>query len=196
MNHKLDLQTEISLLNQAQAGDAQAFGVLYDAYIKKIYDFIYYKTFHRDTAEDITSQTFLKAWKNIRQFKEGSFSAWLYSIARNSVTDHYRSFRETSNIEDCWDLSDREDWESLLDNDLKLESIKQAMAGLKSADRELIVMRLWLDLSFKEISEQLGKSEGAVKMSFGRAITRLKTQVPLALIILFPAFLNIWKKTN
>lgn len=196
MDHKLDPQNEIRLIRQAQAGDAPAFGILYDSYIKKIYNFIYYKTFNKELAEDITSQAFLKAWKNIRQFKEGSFQAWLYSIARNAVTDHYRSCHETLNIDDCWDLSERPDWESLLDNNLKLESIKKAMSELKPAERELIMMRLWLDLSFKEIAEQLGKSEGAVKMSFGRTIVRLKSQVPLALIILFPALINIWKKTN
>jgi DNA-directed RNA polymerase specialized sigma24 family protein len=67
------------------------------------------------------------------------------------------------------------------------------MSSLKASDRELIIMRLWLDMSFKDIAEQMGKTEGAVKMSFGRALISLKNKIPLALIILWPELIKIWK---
>ena len=181
------------LIEQAQAGKSEAFGELYDFYIKKIYDFVYYKTLHKNTAEDIVSEVFLRAWKNINQFKDGSFSAWLYAIARNAVIDNYRKQQDLIDIDDCWDLSDGQDFLAKIDGGLKIEKIKQAMSELKSSDRELVIMRLWLDMSFKDIAEQLGKTEGAVKMSFGRALVSLKNKIPLALIILWPELIKIWK---
>jgi RNA polymerase sigma-70 factor (ECF subfamily) len=193
MTKELNKTNNLVLIEQAQAGQAEAFGKLYDFYIKKIYDFVYYKTLHKNTAEDIVSEVFLKAWKNINQFKDGSFSAWLYAIARNAVIDNYRKQQDLIDIDDCWDLSDGQDFLTKIDSGLKIEKIKQAMSELKSSDRELVIMRLWLDMSFKDIAEQLGKTEGAVKMSFGRALVSLKNKIPLALIILWPELIKIWK---
>ena len=189
-------QEEPRIIKRAQAGNSDAFGELYDFYIKKIYDFIYYKTLNKDNAEDLTSITFTKAWKNIFQFSNGSFSAWLYMIARNTVTDYYRGQKETTNIEDCWDLNDGEDFLSRIDNNLKIESIKKALSELKSDERELVIMRLWLDLTFKEIAERCAKNEGAVKMSYSRVILKLRDKIPLAILILWPEIINICKKIS
>lgn len=194
MAKTLESSLEIDLVHEAQNGNSSAFGQLYDGHIKKIYDFIYYKTMHKDTAEDITSEVFMKAWRNISQFKGDCFSAWLYKIARNTIIDYYRSRKSTLDIEDCWDLSDNSDLLTDLDNRLKTTEIKQAMKNLSSRDRELIIMRIWQDLSFREIAEHLGQNEGAVKVAFGRAITRLKTKVPLSLFILWANLLSLSNK--
>ncbi len=193
MSQYLQQQNDFILVQKAQSGDATAFGILYDSYIKKIYNFIYYKTLNKEVAEDVCSETFIKAWKNIGQLHDGSFSAWLYTIARNSVIDYYRQAKDHSNIEDCWDLSDGKDFLEKIDCDLKIEIIKQALSSLKIEERDLLIMRLWLDLPFKEIAEQLNKTEGAAKMSFSRALTSLKNKIPLAIFILGPELLNIWK---
>ncbi|MFZ2310227.1 MAG: sigma-70 family RNA polymerase sigma factor [Patescibacteria group bacterium] len=193
MTQEKNQTSDLILIREAQAGQSEAFGKIYDLYIKKIYDFIYYKTLHKNTAEDIVSEVFLKAWKNINQFKDGSFSAWLYAIARNAIIDNYRKQQDLIDIDDCWDLADGQDFLNKIDENLKIEKIKQAMSSLKASDRELIIMRLWLDMSFKDIAEQTGKTEGAVKMSFGRALVSLKNKIPLALIILWPELIKIWK---
>jgi RNA polymerase sigma-70 factor (ECF subfamily) len=193
MTQEKNQTSDLILIRQAQAGQSEAFGKIYDLYIKKIYDFIYYKTLHKSTAEDIVSEVFLKAWKNINQFKDGSFSAWLYTIARNAIIDNYRKQQDLIDIDDCWDLADGQDFLTKIDGNLKIEKIKQAMSSLKASDRELVIMRLWLDMSFKDIAEQTGKTEGAVKMSFSRALISLKNKIPLALIILWPELIKIWK---
>jgi len=174
-------------LNQAflaRSGDQEAFANLYNIYIKKIYDFIYYKTLHQDVAEDLTSQVFLKALKNISKFKSNNFSAWIYTIARNTVIDYYRSSKNVKNIDDCWDLASSDDLTDELDNNLKIAQVREALAELPVADRELLIMRLWLDLPFKEIALILGKSDSAVKMSFKRVLGRLKKKLPVALFLL------------
>lgn len=189
-------QTSTLLMRTAQAGDADAFGRLYDLYVHKIYDFIYYKTLNKEVAEDITSTVFMKAWKNIAQFKSDSAAAWLYSIARHAVIDYYRQDRQLIDIEDCWDLASETDFLSQIDSGLKIESIKIAMKSLKSQDREIIIMRFWLGLSFKEIAERLDKKEGAIKMALSRSLRDIRLKVPLALLILGPVIINIWKKIN
>ena len=88
------LEREGEILREYQAGNLEHFGEIYDVYIKKIYNFIYYKTHHKETAEDLTSETFRKALSNIKSFDtHRAFSSWLYRIAQNTVIDHYRTYR-------------------------------------------------------------------------------------------------------
>jgi len=185
MANILESNIDTNLVQAAKSGSQSAFAELYDAYIKKIYNFIYYKTLHKDVAEDITSDVFLKAWKNISQLQGDNFSAWLYSVARHAVIDYYRACKNIIDIEDCWDLPANDDLLTNTDNALKVGLIKEAMQGLTPQDREIIMMRLWLDLSFKEIAEQLDKQEGAVKVAFSRALSRLKDKAPLPLFIVW-----------
>lgn len=184
------------LASRAQTGDSQAFALIYDTFIKKIYDFVFYKTMHQQLAEDLTSQTFLKAWKNISQFKDGNFSAWLYTIARNVVVDYYRSQKEVLAVEDFWDLKADDNVFEEVENRLKIEKLQQGLSRLKVSEREILMLRLWQDLPFKEISLILDKNEGAVKMSFARAMESLKKEMPVELFVLLPFVLNLWKKFN
>jgi len=192
----LDDQLEAEMIIAAKDRNAEAFGSLYDAYIKKIYNFVYYKTLNRENAEDITSAVFIKAWEKLPQFKEGSFAAWLYTIARNAVIDHYRREKPTVDIEDCWDLTDGADFLANIDRGLNIEKIREAMSELKAQDREILIMRFWQELSFQEIAEQLGKKEGAIKMACGRALKTLKTKIPFALFLLLPGIIQLCKKMN
>lgn len=192
----LNKTQEADYLMAAKLGDAQSFGRLYDIYIKQIYNFIFYKTMHQQIAEDICANVFLKAWQKLDQFKSGSFQAWLYSIARNSVIDHYRSAKETKNIEDCWELKSDQDLLAETDRSMQIERLKEALSLLKSADRELLIMRFWQELSFAEIAECLAKEEGAVKMACARAIKKLETKMPLKSLLLLWGLINIWTEIN
>ena len=139
---------------------------------------------------------FIKAWEKLPQFKEGSFAAWLYTIARNTVIDHYRREKSTVDIEDCWDLTDGSDFLANVDRGLNLEKVKAAMSELSSQEREILIMRFWQELSFQEIADQLGKKEGAIKMACGRALKSLKTKIPLTLFLLLPGIIQLCKKMN
>jgi RNA polymerase sigma-70 factor (ECF subfamily) len=189
----LDTTQELDFVRFAQNGDAEAFAALYDAYISQIYKFVYYKTLHQETAEDISAEVFIKAWRKLSQFKDGSFVAWLYTIARHAVIDYYRRHHEHQDIDDCWDLKDGTDFLGMIDQGLNLEKMKVALQSLRSEDREILIMRFWQELSFAEISQLLNKREGAVKMSCARALERLRAKMPLALFILLPKLINLWK---
>ncbi len=176
----------ISIIENCQKGRAEKFAYIYDAFIEKIYKFIYYKTGHRETAEDLTSQTFFKALEKIDTFKiHDNFSAWLYRIARNLVIDYYRTKKNNNDIDDVWDLSSKEDLELDIDNKNKILEIKKYLQNLKVEQREIVIMRVWEGLTYKEIADILGKNVGGVKMIFSRTISKLRKEMPLALFIAF-----------
>lgn len=181
----MDNEQDIIIL--CQQGNLENFVQLYDKYIKRIYDFIYFKTTHKETAEDLTSLTFIKALEKIKTFNadKGTFSAWLYQIARNTVIDFYRTKKEAIDIDDVWDLAGNENIERDIDAKAKLQAIEKYLAKLKSEQREIIIMRIWSELTYAEIAEVLGKSEASCKMSFSRAIAVLRKEMPLELLISF-----------
>ncbi|MDD2681189.1 MAG: RNA polymerase sigma factor [Patescibacteria group bacterium] len=189
-------QIETELVEASRAGNQEAFSGLYDLYIKKIYNFIYYKTLNRVVAEDICSEVFIKVWQKLWQFKSGNFSAWLYTIARHKIADHYRREQQYFNIDDCWDLADKHDFLEQIDNGLNFDKVRVALSALKKEEREILIMRFWMDLSFKEIAKQLDKNEGSIKMSCGRALKKIKNNMPLAIFMIVPGLINIWKSVN
>jgi RNA polymerase sigma-70 factor (ECF subfamily) len=183
----MDKADEENLVIACQNGDPEKFGELYDAYIRKIYDFIYYKTHHKETAEDIASVVFLKAFEKIKSFDcaKGSFSSWIYRIARNSVIDHYRTKKTVLSIDDVWDLAGREDILRDLDTAQKIEKIEKYIHALSGDQRDIVMLRVWQEMPYKEISEIMGKSEASCKMTFSRAMGELRSKMPLGLLIYF-----------
>jgi len=175
------------LIERCQAGDTEAFGLLYDANVRRVYDFIYYRTHHRETAEDLTSDVFLKVFAKLADFdaRKGTFTAWIYRIARNRVIDHYRASKGTEDIEDVWDLlASGDDPARDADAAERLREVERLMADLPAAQREVVIMRVWDGLSYAEIAEAIGKSEAACKMSFSRGVAALRKNAPLAAMML------------
>ena len=182
----MDSSQTNALVKEFQSGNKEAFGELYELYIRPIYNFVYYKTHHKETAEDLTSQVFMKAYRAAVGFEseKGTFQAWLYQIARNAVIDHYRSVRPTRDIEDVWDLSGNENIERDTDNLLLLGKVKEQLRGFSVEQRDIVIMRVWQELSYTEIAEILGKSEASCKMSFSRSIKKLREAIPDAMLVL------------
>lgn len=178
---------EKSVISSCQSGKLEDFGLLYEGYVKKIYNFIYYKTYNREVAEDITSQVFFKALSKINKFdNSGSFSAWLYTIARNTIIDYYRAYHPQSDIDDFWDLEDNTKIEKDLDVKADLDKVKLYMNKLDSGQREIIMLRIWEEMSYKEISQITGKSEENCRMIFSRTIAKIRKEAIIALFtILF-----------
>lgn len=179
-------QDDHEIIERIQAGETDSFTQLYERYARAIYAFIFYKTHHRETAEDLTSQTFMKALNKIQTFvaEKGTFQAWLYQIARNGVYDHYRSFKKTSDIEDAWDISTGEDVAHDAAVRDQLSEVREAIQKLKPAQRDIVILRVWQGLSYEEIAEIVGKSAGACKMDFCRATRTLKKEILIVLLIL------------
>lgn len=185
---------ESELIAKSKSGRGEFFGQLYDLYIKKIYDFLYYRTHHKQTAEDLASAVFTKAWEKIRQYdaSKAKFSTWLYRIAKNTLTDHFRAFKSAQAIEDIWDLPSAVNIERDVGEVLTLEKVKAQIQQLPALQRDIMIMRLWDGLSHREIAEILDISEGNSKVAFSRAVEKLKISMGtaglLSLIILSSTF--------
>ncbi|MCF7917873.1 sigma-70 family RNA polymerase sigma factor [Candidatus Gracilibacteria bacterium] len=182
---------ESKIIIACKEGDHEQFALLYDAYVQKIYGFIFHKTFHRETAEDLTSETFLKALEKISTYnpKKASFSTWIFAIARNTVIDHYRTFKSESDIEDVWDIASSDDVEMQADARLAYERLQKHLQSFTTEQREILTLRFWQDMSYVEISEVLGKSEASVKMAASRGIAKLKKE--FFLFLFFSTFFSL-----
>ncbi len=179
--------SEPKIIADCQAGQMETFVYLYDKYVEKIYKFLYFRTFDQELAEDITSQTFLKAMDKIGSFngEKGTFQAWLYQIARNLLIDEYRKQKPTDNIDAHFDLASDINLESETAGSITNEKLRELLLSLPAEAQELVSMRLWDEMSYAEIAIITGKSEGALKMQFSRIVDQLKKHSHL--LVLFVA---------
>lgn len=172
------LGDEQKLVKKAKDGEVEAFGLLYDYYLPKIYRFVLLKVSYREEAEDLTHQTFLKAWENISHydFRGYSFGSWLYQIARNTTVDYYRRSRPKVSIEEIAELPfEGDSLQASIDSKIEWKKLSEGIKKLKDIEQDVLIMRFVQDLPLKEVAEIIGKSEGAVKLIQHRAIKNLKT---------------------
>jgi RNA polymerase sigma-70 factor, ECF subfamily len=173
----------VALVELAKRGDAEAFGQLYDHYLSTVYRYIYYRVGTHVQAEDLTSETFLRALRALSTFRwQGrDFGAWLVTIARNLVTDHFKSGRfrlevATGEILDYDSAADgpEDDVLARLANEALIKAVKK----LGADQQECLVLRFLNGLSVAETAQVLSKSEGAVKQLQLRAVRNLAKLLP------------------
>jgi len=161
--------------------DSEAFGELYDMYMRRIYRFVYFKVPSAEVAEDLTSETFLKAWQYLKGKKSvPHLQALLYSIARSVVIDWYRSSAnergDVSLDEAITGEAPGTGSERLLqaiENDFDVTWILERLRGLKDEYREVIIMKYLDQMSNREIASALGKSASHVRVIAHRAMKAL-----------------------
>lgn len=166
----------INTLNKAKKGDSKAFAEIYNWYFKKIYRFVYFRVSHKETAEDLTEDVFIKAYGKINSLSEvNSFEGWLYKIARNLIIDYYRQKQSTVDLQE---IENTIVYEQNLINLLVLEehqkTLLRFLKKLPEEQQMVIRLRFFEDLEIAEISEILNKSQGAIRVMQHRAITKLK----------------------
>lgn len=171
--------SEDQAIVQCQTGDLKSFGLLYDMYVQKIYAYFFYRTVHKESAEDLTQQTFFKAMQSIKSFErnKGSFSGWLYKIAVNCLIDHFRSRVPTVPLEEPDNFIERKlnsEMKEAVEARWRLDKVLEYLKGLDEAQREIVIMRIWEQLSYQEIAQITGKSEASLKMLFSRTIVKLR----------------------
>ncbi|MGY1437280.1 ECF subfamily RNA polymerase sigma factor, BldN family [Streptomyces reniochalinae] len=178
-----DSRRMMDLVEQAQAGEAEAFGRLYDQYSDTVYRYIYYRVGGRATAEDLTSETFLRALRRIGTFtwQGRDFGAWLVTIARNLVADHFKSSRfrlevTTGEMLDANEV-ERSPEESVLES-LSNAALLEAVRKLNPQQQECVTLRFLQGLSVAETARVMGKNEGAIKTLQYRAVRTLARLLP------------------
>ena len=178
---RMPLPNERQLVLQAQDGNSEAFGELYDAYMERIYRFVYFRVEDQQTAEDITSQVFLKAWNNLDRFSfsRTPYLAWLYTIAHNAVIDHYRTRKVTTALDDV-QLSQQDHTEAVekeIDLSAEMKLVKEALGLLTDDQQKVLTLKFIEGLSNHEIARHLGKREGAIRALQMRGLQALAKQL-------------------
>lgn len=150
------------------AGDENALSVLINRHQSKIYGFIYSKLVDRDMADDVFQDTFIKVIKTLKSNsynEEGKFLPWVMRIAHNLIVDHYRKnkkmpmLRETEEFSIFNILTDSSPTiEGLIISDVIEKDLQKLILELPNDQKEVLMMRIYQDLSFKEISEITGVS--------------------------------------
>ncbi|HYC79735.1 MAG TPA: RNA polymerase sigma factor [Candidatus Binatia bacterium] len=161
---------------KAQKLDREAFGLIYDHFSEKLYKFIYFRVGHKELAEDLLSDTFVKAWTKIDSVSSTkAFTSWLYQIAKNNIIDYYRVKKVTVDLEEVVDVL--EDAASPIDDaNLMIEQqvVLELLEHLPEEQQQIIRYKFFEELENIEIAQIMGKSEGAVRVIQHRAIAKLK----------------------
>ena len=167
-----------SLVDRAKGGDADAFGLLYDRFQPEILRYLTHQLRHRETAEDLAQQVFLKAWQAIPRYEQrgAPFKAWLYRMAKNQVIDHHRRHRPTTDLEGI-DVSEPAEAEAhVLAAELRT-GLGQALDRLSPDHREVLVLRFLMEKSAAEIGQIMDRKEVTVRGLQMRALRSLRKAV-------------------
>ena len=172
-----------ALVELAQRGDAEAFGLLYERYVDTVYRYVYVRVGSQQVAEDLTSETFLRALRRMDSFSwQGrDIAAWFITIARNLITDNAKSarFRMEVTTADMLDADTRVDAapDTEVLERLRDERLLTAVRHLKPEQAECVVLRFLQGLTLAETALVLGKTEGAVKQLQLRAVRSLHREL-------------------
>ncbi len=180
-----EVALSFALVQRAQAGDAEAFGQLYDRYLDQVFRYVYYRVGTQQVAEDLTSETFLRALRRIGSFtwQGRDVGAWFVTIARNLIADHYKSGRyrlelTTEDVTGSGPAPAVAGPESEVLETMQNEVLLSAVKQLGAEQQECIVLRFLQGLSVAETAQAMDKNEGAVKALQYRATRALGRLLP------------------
>ena len=165
------------VIDRARTGDRSAFAELYDTYVDNVYRYLLYRVREPSDAEDLCSEVFTRAFANIHRYRwQGkSFLAWLYTIARNAVTDRRRRERPTVEIDNAYGLA--EDGPTAHERAVHgeaVDALRGAVRHLTAEQQEVLVLRFVENRSSREVAKILSKNEGAIRALQFRALGRLR----------------------
>jgi RNA polymerase sigma-70 factor (ECF subfamily) len=171
---------EKALIERAKT-DKEAFGELYERYVDRIYNYVYYRTGNVADAEDLTARIFMRAMKHIPRFEDKGvpFSAWLYRIAHNLVANFHRdrSRRKILALDDIvhWHVSGEDpEMETQILEDK--EALLHAIRRLPADRQELLILKFVERLPNADIGAIMGRSEGAIKSLYHRTLLSLRKE--------------------
>ena len=172
---------EKEILKQASLGSEEAFGLLYETYIDRIFNYIYYRTGNVHDAEDLTARVFQRAMKHIPNYQDRGvpFSAWLYRIAHNLVANWHRdrSRKKEVSITEKMILRARDESpETTIIRTEKQDALLEIIRTLPPDRQQLLILKFVEGYSNREIGKIMNRSEGAVKSLYHRTLLALRDQ--------------------
>ncbi len=171
-------ESEEHLIERAKH-DADAFGQLYERYVDRIYNYVFYRTGDSHEAEDLTARVFYRALAHMDEYRQrgAPFAAWLYRIAHNLVANWHRdrSRRHDIPLDDLVSLAEKKEGpDRLAERDEDARLLLDAMARLPAERQQLLILKFTEDMSNAEIAQVMGRSEGAIKSLYHRTLIALR----------------------
>ena len=174
------------LIRDARAGNAWAFGRIFDEFHEPVYRFIASRVHRPSDAEDLTQLVFVKALEALPRYEQrgAPFGGWLFRLARNTVIDHARTRHEHTELDAISEHASLEAGpEQITSMRHDLDAVARALAALTDEQREVIELRFFAGLSAREAAEAMGKQEGTVRGLQFRAIASLRRTLGMDLDI-------------
>lgn len=173
---------EQDILLHASQGDQEAFGVLYENYVERIYNYVYYRTGNVHDAEDLTARVFFRAMHHIQSYTDRGvpFSAWLYRIAHNLIANWHRdrSRHQEIPLSDAPTLHYKgEPPEMALMQNQEKDALLRLIRHLPAERQHLLILKFVEHMSNTEIGETMERSEGAVKSLYHRTLLSLRDEL-------------------
>ena len=159
--------------------DSAAFAQLYRRHYDSVFRYCIHRIFERQTAEDITSQVFLKVVENFELFRgnEQQFRTWLYRIATNTINNHLRkTARENRLLKTAGELANSRGADCG-ESSKRLALLREAVLALKPRYQTIITLRFFEKLKLTEIAEVLGSSSGTIRSQMARALAKLRRKL-------------------
>ena len=174
--------TAENAIRLAREGNSEAFSFLYNLNVTRIYNYIFYRIGSEDDAEDITSRVFYRAFGHIKTYEDKGipFSAWLYRIAHNLIANFHRDRqrRKEVSLDDQPEMPHRVDLpETWIEKKQEMDLLLKGMRRLAPDRQQLILLKYLEDLSNAEIAVIMGRTEGAIKSLYHRALLALKDEM-------------------
>lgn len=170
------MQDERDLILRAQAYEPAAFAEIYERFYQGIYNYVFYRVTDEPLAEDLTAEVFVKALEAIDSytFRGIPFSAWLYRIANNQVTDHFRRKPRHNHLplQETLIATD-ENPNDIMERGFTQRELQSALSLLTDEQQQVVILKFVDGLSNLEVGQILGKSEGAIKSLQHRALSSL-----------------------
>lgn len=174
----METLSDNALMNKVKNGDLDKLGLLFERYKKPLFGLFYGINKDRELSEDLVQNVFVRVLKYRTLYRgEGEFRSWLFHIARNVSHDQYRKKRiqATDSVENWQDRIGSDDNRfTAYQKDEDLELLSLAMDRLPEDKREILLLSKFQEKKYKEIGDQLGFSEGTVKVRVYRAMQELK----------------------
>lgn len=172
------------LVEKFFSGDEKSFSQLVKKYLQPVYSFLYYFTQDRAVLDDLTQETFIKAWKNLRKFdQEKSFKTWIFAIAKNTAYDHFKkkktlpfaNFMDEEGKNKLENISDESIWpDEILERKDIAKELEKKLGEIPEDYRIILILHYKEDFSLQEISEILNKPYNTIKSSHKRGLEKFR----------------------